>query len=102
MDEVEVICPACHDPIYIPAEEYDELVEGDVMECENCGAELEFLSLDPVEVVVVEGGEEAFFVDCPRCETPIEVEEEGEAVTCPECGYTFSPDWSEIGEEEEV
>lgn len=99
MDDVEVVCPVCHDPIYIPAEEYAQLLETDVIECDNCGSYLEILALDPIELVVVEGGEEGFFVLCPRCENEIEAEEEGQAVTCDNCGYTFVPDWSEAEED---
>ncbi|MGK0620202.1 MAG: paraquat-inducible protein A, partial [Meiothermus cerbereus] len=28
-------------------------------------------------------------------------EEEGQAVSCPECGFSFVPDWSEVEEEDE-
>ncbi|GEM87220.1 paraquat-inducible protein A [Meiothermus granaticius] len=101
MDDVETVCPVCHDPIYIPVEEYAELLEGDVLECENCGAYLEILSLDPIELVAVEGGEDGFYVLCPRCEHEIAVEAEGESVTCDNCGYTFTPDWSEVEADED-
>ncbi len=100
MEDFEVICPACNETNTIAAEDYQELTENDVLECDSCGAYLEVVSLDPLEVLVVED-REGFFVDCPRCETAIEVDEPGEPVTCPECGYTFAPDWSDIGEEEE-
>jgi lysine biosynthesis protein LysW len=98
MEELEIICPSCGETNLMDPEEFKELQEGDVLECEHCGAYFEVISLDPLEVEVVEE-RTGFFVDCPRCETPIEVEEEGEPVTCPECGYTFTPDWSDVDEE---
>lgn len=101
MEDQEVACPVCTETITIPVEEYAELLEGDVLECDHCGAYLEILALEPIELVVVEGGEDGFYVLCPRCENEIEVEAEGESVTCDNCGYTFTPDWSEVAEGED-
>lgn len=103
MDEVEVSCPVCGEANYISAEEYDTLAEGDVMDCPSCGATLEVVSIEPLELLVVEGDLHEFYVDCPRCETQIAIsaDEEGEPVTCENCGFTFVPDWSEVHEDEE-
>jgi alpha-aminoadipate carrier protein LysW len=46
-----VLCPECDNPIDVD----DELDEGETLECQECGAELEVVSTDPVELVSVEG-----------------------------------------------
>ncbi|WP_018110709.1 zf-TFIIB domain-containing protein [Thermus igniterrae] len=103
MEDLEIVCPACGEASLVAAEDLETLEVGDVLECEACGAYLEVVSLDPLEVEAVEEGLEGFFVDCPRCGHTFEVseEEEGEAVQCPECGFNFVPDWSEVEEEDE-
>ncbi|GIW25229.1 paraquat-inducible protein A [Meiothermus sp.] len=100
MEDLEVICPVCNEPNYLPAEELEELTSDDYLECESCGAYLQILSTDPLEVAVIEEGEEGFFVDCPECGLTFEVGTE-EEVVCPECGHRFVPDWSELDEDEE-
>ena len=42
-----VTCPECKVPIDL---DEDELDEGDLVTCDDCGAELRVLSLDPVEL----------------------------------------------------
>ena len=46
-----VVCPECDNPISIDA---DEVEEGETVECEECGLELEVVSLDPLELAPVE------------------------------------------------
>ncbi|MCX7602344.1 MAG: paraquat-inducible protein A, partial [Meiothermus sp.] len=64
-------------------------------------AYLQILSTDPLEVVVIEDGEEGLFVDCPECGLTFEVEGDEEEAVCPECGHRFAPDWSDVDEDEE-
>lgn len=45
-----VVCPECDNPIDI-AEEVDE---GETIQCEECGLELEVVSTDPLELAPVE------------------------------------------------
>jgi len=45
-----VLCPECDSPIDVS----EDLDQGETLECEECGAELEVVSLDPVELVSVE------------------------------------------------
>lgn len=103
MDEVEVTCTVCHEPMYVAASDYDSLQEGDVIECENCDAMLEVVQLEPLELLVIEGGEAVYTADCPRCGTPNDVEAPAgdlpEEVECVECGHVFTPDWTEVADD---
>jgi alpha-aminoadipate/glutamate carrier protein LysW len=45
-----VICPECDNPIDLD----DELDQGETLQCDECGAELEVVSTDPVELAPVE------------------------------------------------
>lgn len=45
-----LLCPECDSPLDVD----DELDEGETLECEECGAELEVVSTDPVELVAIE------------------------------------------------
>lgn len=47
-----VLCPECDSPLDVD----EELDQGETLECEECGAELEVVSTDPLELVAVEGG----------------------------------------------
>ena len=67
MEDLEIVCPVCGEASLVLAEDLEDLEVGDVLECEACGAFLEVVSLDPLEVEVTEEGLEGFFVDCPRC-----------------------------------
>ncbi|MCS6873173.1 MAG: hypothetical protein N2Z23_05605 [Pyrinomonadaceae bacterium] len=44
------ICPECEEEIYVD----EDAEEGDIVDCEECGARLELLSLSPVEFVIIE------------------------------------------------
>lgn len=48
-----VVCPECDNPIAI---DVDEVEEGEKMHCDECGVELEIISLDPLELAPVEEG----------------------------------------------
>lgn len=45
-----VICPECDNPIDLD----DELDQGETLQCDECGAELEVVSTDPLELAPVE------------------------------------------------
>lgn len=47
-----VLCPECDNPIDVN----DELDEGETLECEECGAELEVVSTEPLELALVDAG----------------------------------------------
>ncbi len=48
-------CPECESPLDV---EDDEVEEGEVINCPDCGVELEIISINPVEVELVEDEEE--------------------------------------------
>ena len=47
-----VLCPECDNPIVIDA---DDVEEGEVVQCDECGTDLEVVSSDPLELVAVDG-----------------------------------------------
>lgn len=46
-----VVCPECDNPITIDA---DEVEEGESVSCDECGLELEVVSVDPLELAPVD------------------------------------------------
>lgn len=40
------ICPECDEEVYVDA----DVVQGDVMACDECGESLEVVGLDPIEL----------------------------------------------------
>jgi len=48
-----VLCPECDSPISIDT---DEVEQGETIQCEECGMELEVVSADPLEVAPIEEG----------------------------------------------
>ncbi len=48
-----VVCPECDNPLTIDVEDAEE---GEKMVCDECGVELEIVSLDPLEVAPIEEG----------------------------------------------
>ncbi len=46
-----VVCPECDNPIVV---DVDEVEEGETVQCDECGTDLEITSLDPLEVVPVD------------------------------------------------
>lgn len=46
-----VVCPECDNPLNLDT---DEIEEGEVIECDECGTELEIVSTDPLEIAPVD------------------------------------------------
>ncbi len=46
-----VVCPECDNPISVDA---DEVEEGETVLCDECGLELEVVSVDPIELAPIE------------------------------------------------
>ena len=46
-----VVCPECDNPLSI---EEDEVDEGETIQCDECGADLEIVAVDPVELVALD------------------------------------------------
>jgi len=46
-----VVCPECDNPLTIDA---DEVEEGETVQCDECGADLEVVSVDPIEIALVD------------------------------------------------
>ena len=46
-----VVCPECDNPIVVDA---DEMEQGETLQCEECGVDLEVVSVDPIELAPVE------------------------------------------------
>ncbi len=46
-----VVCPECDTPLVIDT---DEVEEGEVIQCDECGTDLEIVSADPLEIAPVE------------------------------------------------
>lgn len=46
-----VVCPECDNPLDI---DVDEVEEGDTIQCDECGADLEIVSADPLEIAAVD------------------------------------------------
>jgi alpha-aminoadipate/glutamate carrier protein LysW len=58
-------CPECENELDV---EFDELEEGDVLACDECGSEYEVVAVDPLELAKVDaayddGAEELFDED---------------------------------------
>lgn len=50
MEPLKVSCPECGEDVFLPA----DVELGEIIECDNCGAELDVTSTDPPEVMVFE------------------------------------------------
>jgi alpha-aminoadipate carrier protein LysW len=46
-----VVCPECDNPIIVNA---DEVEEGETVQCDECGMDLEIISVDPLEIAAVD------------------------------------------------
>jgi alpha-aminoadipate/glutamate carrier protein LysW len=46
-------CPECEEKVFVDA----EAEQGDIVTCEECGAELEVVGLDPIELDSYEDGD---------------------------------------------
>jgi len=45
-----VVCKDCDEPVELNR----EIQVGEIIECQNCGAEMEVISLDPLEISLIE------------------------------------------------
>jgi alpha-aminoadipate/glutamate carrier protein LysW len=73
-----VSCPKCDSPIDVEEEDLDE---GDVLSCDECGAALSVAGVNPVELVTEDDGEESegeFDFDNEKDEEEEDEEEEEE------------------------
>jgi alpha-aminoadipate/glutamate carrier protein LysW len=50
------ICPECDEEVYVDADSE----QGDVVSCDECGADLEIVGLDPIELDIHEDSEDDF------------------------------------------
>ena len=48
---MSVVCPECDNPITVDPEEVEE---GETLQCDECGTDLEDVSVDPLELAPVE------------------------------------------------
>lgn len=48
---MSVVCPECDNPLDI---DVDDVEEGEVIQCEECGTDLEVVSSDPLELAPVD------------------------------------------------
>ena len=46
-----VVCPECDNPIVV---DVDEVEEGETVQCDECGIDLEVVSVDPLELAAVD------------------------------------------------
>jgi alpha-aminoadipate carrier protein LysW len=46
-----VVCPECDNPLDI---DVDDVEEGEIVTCDECGTELEIVSSDPLELAAVD------------------------------------------------
>jgi alpha-aminoadipate carrier protein LysW len=49
--KMAVVCPECDNPIVVDT---DEVEEGETVQCDECGIDLEIVSVDPLELVPVD------------------------------------------------
>lgn len=67
---MSVVCPECDNPLNI---DVDDVEEGEIVTCDECGTDLEVVSSDPLELAAVD--EEGYD---DEDETPTVVDEEDE------------------------
>ena len=48
---MSVVCPECDNPLDIDVDDVDE---GEVIQCDECGSDLEVVSSDPLELAPVD------------------------------------------------
>ena len=48
---MSVVCPECDNPLDIDPDDVDE---GEVVQCDECGTDLEVVSSDPLELAAVD------------------------------------------------
>jgi alpha-aminoadipate carrier protein LysW len=45
------VCPECDNPIVV---DVDEVEEGETVQCDECGIDLEVVSVDPIELAAID------------------------------------------------
>ena len=48
---MSVVCPECDNPLDI---DVDDVEEGEIIQCDECGTDLEVVSSDPLELAPVD------------------------------------------------
>jgi len=48
---MSVVCPECDNPLDI---DVDDVEEGEIIQCDECGTDLEIVSSDPLELAAVD------------------------------------------------
>ena len=48
---MSAVCPECDNPIVV---DEDQLEEGETLQCEECGVDLEVVSVEPLELAPVD------------------------------------------------
>lgn len=48
---MSVVCPECDNPLDI---DVDDVEEGEIIQCDECGSDLEVVSSDPLELAAVD------------------------------------------------
>lgn len=46
-----VVCPECDNPISV---DEDEMEEGETLQCDECGIDLEVVSVDPLQLAAID------------------------------------------------
>ena len=66
---MSVVCPECDNPLDI---DVDDVEEGEIIQCDECGKDLEVVSSDPLELAPVD--EEGY--DDEEAAVPVDEEDE--------------------------
>ncbi|QQS45567.1 MAG: lysine biosynthesis protein LysW [Acidobacteriota bacterium] len=53
------ICPECDAEVHVD----DDVEKGDIIECDDCGASLEVVGLDPIELDIAAEEEDEEYID---------------------------------------
>ena len=48
---MSVVCPECDNPLDV---DVDDVEEGEIIQCDECGTDLEIVSSDPLELAAVD------------------------------------------------
>ena len=48
---MSVVCPECDNPLDV---DVDDVEEGEIIQCDECGTDLEVVSSDPLELAAVD------------------------------------------------
>jgi alpha-aminoadipate/glutamate carrier protein LysW len=50
-EDMSVVCPECDNPLDL---DVDDVEEGEIIQCDECGTDLEVVSSDPLELAAVD------------------------------------------------